>query len=78
MPAGDYHWTVTIPADTLAVGVYEIRFDVGIHNQKRIIDEHGALQIHVENLAGLGRRFIAHEGLFRPAWIWNHSVERKA
>ena len=70
MPAGDYHWTVTIPADTLAAGTYDIRFDVGVHNQKRIIEEQGALQVQVDNLAGVGRRYLANTDVFRPAWDW--------
>lgn len=67
---GEYHWTVTIPPDTLAAGNYEVVFDIGIHYVKKIVQREGTLRFQVENINGLGRRIIAHDNIIRPAWEW--------
>ena len=69
---GIHTWRVTIPKNTLAAGNYRVQFDLGIHNLKRVSTEESHLQIHVENVAGIGRRFLAHSNLIRPAWEWEH------
>jgi len=65
--------SVLIPANTLSAGNYEVRFDLGIHNKRRIVDGAGTLSFCVENVAGLGRRFLTSRthGLLRPAWVWD-------
>jgi lipopolysaccharide transport system ATP-binding protein len=67
---GDYDWTVTIPPDTLAAGNYEVVFEIGIHYVKKIVQREGALRFQVENINGIGRRFLAHDNIVRPAWEW--------
>jgi lipopolysaccharide transport system ATP-binding protein len=64
---------MVIPPNTLAAGSYEVRFDFGIHNRRRIVDGSGTLAFHIENVAGLGRRFLTPrtQGLLRPAWTWD-------
>lgn len=62
-----------IPADTLARGIYSIKFDVGIHNTKRIIGSEGGLIFNLENISGRGTRFIidktkGYAAIFRPKW----------
>ncbi|MCE9608428.1 MAG: ATP-binding cassette domain-containing protein [Planctomycetia bacterium] len=80
---GEHHFMLTIPANFLAAGFYQIIFDLGIHGLKRIVDKQGALQIQIENLDGIGRRYLAYDNVVRPAWIWNlqttfdtHSIKR--
>jgi lipopolysaccharide transport system ATP-binding protein len=73
MATGPFEHRFVIPAHTLAAGMYRIQFDVGIHNQKRIIDQQGSLTFRVDNTGGLGRRFITpalrgRVSLFRPGW----------
>lgn len=67
---GEYHWTVTIPPDTLAAGIYEVVFDIGIHFVKKIVQREGTLRFQVENINGIGRRILAHDNIIRPAWKW--------
>jgi len=74
--AGEHNWTVTIPANTLAAGTYEVVFDIGIHNLRRIIQREGSLQFQIENINGIGRRFLAHENIIRPAFKWAQSNAR--
>lgn len=73
IPAGPFAREVRIPANTFARGVYEVNFDFGIHNERRIIDGAGALTFELRNARGYGRRFPAERwsGIFRPAWQWN-------
>jgi len=72
---GDYHWRLTVPPDILAAGDYDVVFDIGIHNQKRIIDREGVLHIQLDNVSGIGRRYPAHDNVFRPAWNWERLPE---
>jgi lipopolysaccharide transport system ATP-binding protein len=67
---GNYHWELTIPPNVLAAGNYRFDFDVGIHNVGRIVRGQGALSIKLENVAGVGRRFLAHDNVIRPDWSW--------
>jgi lipopolysaccharide transport system ATP-binding protein len=69
---GSFAWEVTVPANTLAAGVYEVIFDFGVHNKRRIIERAGALMFQLRNGAGLGRRLPTEKwsGAFRPAWHW--------
>lgn len=62
-----------LPANTLAAGRYRIEFDLGIHMVRRIIRKEGSLLAAMENISGVGRRFVLPPGpgrtsLFRPAW----------
>ncbi len=62
-----------IPANTLAQGSYRIQFDFGIHNLKLIVQNKECdLEFSVENIAGLGRKYLVdHKGfrsLFRTSW----------
>jgi lipopolysaccharide transport system ATP-binding protein len=63
---------VVIPPNSLAAGVYEVRFDVGIHNVRRIVEGVGSLSFELPNPTGIGRRYLAERatGLFRPDWQW--------
>lgn len=71
-PAGAFRKRFVIPANTLAAGNYRIQFDVGIHNQKRIINNECDLEFSVENIAGIGRKYLTNikgsKSIFRPAW----------
>jgi len=70
---GHYRLQMEIPADTLASGRYRCCLDLGIHNVRRIVPEKRiCLELHVENTAGIGRRYLtsAWTGIFRPAWKW--------
>jgi lipopolysaccharide transport system ATP-binding protein len=62
-----------IPANTLAHGSYRIQFDFGIHNLKLIVQNKECdLEFSVENIAGLGRKYLIDQkgfrSLFRPDW----------
>ena len=62
-----------IPANTLALGGYRIQFDLALHHLKYIVNPGTCdLEFSVENIAGLGRKFIVDmkgfKGLFRPNW----------
>ena len=62
-----------IPANTLAQGAYRVQFDFGIHNQKLIIQNKECdLEFSLENIAGLGRKYLidnkGFKSLFRPGW----------
>lgn len=72
IPTGIFAREVRIPANTFASGVYEVNFDFGIHNERRIIDGPGALMFELKNTRGYGRRFPAEKwsGIFRPGWRW--------
>ncbi|HEY6896855.1 MAG TPA: ABC transporter ATP-binding protein [Rhodocyclaceae bacterium] len=71
---GVFSREVRIPAHTFASGVYEVNFDFGIHNERRIIDGPGALMFELKNSCGYGRRFPGgRSGLFRPAWRWQEA-----
>lgn len=70
VPAGQHVWELTVPPNTLAAGSYRIEFDLGVHNVKRIINGPGSLLVRLENVAGVGRRYLAHDNLIRPAWDW--------
>jgi lipopolysaccharide transport system ATP-binding protein len=72
VPPGLLARELTIPPNSLAPGTYEIRFDVGIHNTKRIVDGAGSLVLDVPNPSGIGRRYLTERtrNLFRPAWRW--------
>ncbi len=65
-----------IPANTLAQGSYRIQFDFGIHNLKLIVQNKECdLEFSVENIAGLGRKYLIDQkgfrSLFRPGWSAN-------
>ncbi len=72
VPAGLMALEVVIPPNMLAPGAYEVRFDVGIHNVRRVIDGAGSLFFEVTNPEGLGRRFLVDrtKSVFRPDWTW--------
>lgn len=62
-----------IPANTLAQGSYRVQFDFGIHNLKLIVvNRECDLEFSVENIAGLGRKYLIDhkdfKSLFRPGW----------
>jgi lipopolysaccharide transport system ATP-binding protein len=67
---GAYEWELTIPPDTFAAGSYRLEFDLGIHNVRRIVRDVGTLCVELENVAGVGRRFLAHDNVVRPNWPW--------
>lgn len=70
LPAGLHAWELTVPADTLAAGNYRFHFDLGIHNVRRVSTDASNLQLRMENLSGLGRRFQSHTDCIRPNWTW--------
>jgi lipopolysaccharide transport system ATP-binding protein len=73
MKPGRYTLTCTIPSNTLAAGYYSLSPDIGIHNVKRIVGEDVQINFELNNLNGLGRKFItgkAFESVFRPDWDW--------
>ena len=62
-----------IPANTLAEGNYNLQFDVGIHNVKRIINDECNLSFSLVNINGLGRKFLlgnqrGRSSLIRADW----------
>jgi len=62
-----------IPANTLAQGSYRVQFDFGIHNLKLIVQNKDCdLEFSVENIAGLGRKYLIDQkgfrSLFRAGW----------
>jgi lipopolysaccharide transport system ATP-binding protein len=70
---GIYKKRFRIPPDTLARGSYDVIFDIGIHNVKRIIQTAGSLRFSLTNRNRRGCRFVAaggpgYTGLFRPDW----------
>jgi lipopolysaccharide transport system ATP-binding protein len=67
---GVYAWELVIPPNTFAAGAYRIEFDLGIHNVRRIVRDVGTLNVELENVAGVGRRFLAHDNVVRPNWPW--------
>ena len=72
-PPGYYTLQMEMPADTLASGGYRCCLDIGVHNVRRIVPEKSiCLEFHVENTAGIGRRYLtnAWTSIFRPAWKW--------
>jgi len=74
VPAGMFAREVRIPAHTFANGVYEVTFDFGIHNERRIIDGPGTLMFELKGTRAYGRRFPAgRSGIFRPAWPWQET-----
>lgn len=76
VPPGRLPLEICIPPNTLAAGRYELRFDIGIHNVKRIIDNQGALRVLVENTDGLGMRFPdVKKGLLRMPWSWRRLTD---
>jgi len=72
---GSFKKKFKIPSNTLAEGNYKVRFDVGIHLFKKIIDSECDLDFSLINTVGNGRRFIVDNGIrgrssiFRPDWI---------
>ncbi len=70
VPPGTYAWQLTIPANTFAAGVYRVEIDLGIHGVRRATTGAAALALRLENVAGVGRRFLAHTDIVRPAWNW--------
>jgi lipopolysaccharide transport system ATP-binding protein len=70
---GQFIWQVTIPGNSLTSGIYEFRFDIGVYNVGWIIKSADLrLGIHLENIAGIGRRFVSDRTpqLFRLPWQW--------
>jgi lipopolysaccharide transport system ATP-binding protein len=62
-----------IPANTLAYGGYRIQFDIALHHLKYIVNPGTCdLDFTIENIAGIGRKYIVDmkgfKGLFRPDW----------
>ena len=62
-----------IPANTLAQGGYRIQFDIAIHATKYIVNPFTCdLEFYVDNIAGIGRKYIVDakgfKSLFRPDW----------
>ena len=62
-----------IPSNTLAQGSYRIQFDFGIHNLKLIVQNNECdLEFSMENIAGLGRKYLIDQkgfrSLLRPGW----------
>ena len=69
---GTFRRELIIPANSLAAGSYEVRFDIGLHHKKRLVDQrNGRLAFAIENVAGIGRRFPgSFRHIFRPDWQW--------
>lgn len=69
---GPFSRELVIPANSLAAGSYEIRFDIGIHHKKKLVDpRHGRILFRLENVGGVGRRFPSGwTHIFRPGWSW--------
>ena len=71
--AGIYLKRFVIPRNTLAQGNYRINFDLGIHNVTKLSSGESDLVFSLNNVEGIGRRFLApnikgRASLFRPAW----------
>ena len=72
-PMGKFVKRFIIPPNTLAQGSYRIQFDIGIHTL-RLIVPYGVCDVEfsVENIAGLGRKYLIDQkgfrSLFRPSW----------
>ena len=65
---------IIIPKNTLAKGTYYIRFDIGIHMVKRIINDEGMLSFNIINSGLIGCRYAVPDikkfsSLFRPNWV---------
>ena len=67
---GVYDCKVVIPANTFSAGDFRFDFDLGIHNVRRVSSSGSALNVHIENLNGVGRRYAAQSDVIRPAWHW--------
>ena len=70
---GKFKKQFIIPANTLAHGSYRVQFDFGIHNLKLIVQNKECdLEFSVENISGLGRKYLIDQkgfrSLFRPGW----------
>lgn len=72
---GDFSWELTIPPNTLAEGIYDFVFDIGINNIQRLVNEDCKLRIEVINTSGCGHRHAteAWHNLLRPAWPWKRN-----
>ncbi len=71
VPPGPFAWELTIPGDTFAAGAYEIRFDLGVHNAKKLVAEKIGFSLSMENTQGIGRRYQSHwTHCLRPNWPW--------
>ncbi|WP_396146804.1 polysaccharide ABC transporter ATP-binding protein [Flavobacterium sp.] len=62
-----------IPANTLAEGNYSLQFDIGIHNNKRIINDECNLSFSLVNINGIGRKYLignqrGKSSLIRADW----------
>jgi lipopolysaccharide transport system ATP-binding protein len=63
-----------IPANTLGAGTYTVRWALGIHMVKHIVNgPEGSLTFTLANTRGVGRRFVSPHGrgfmsLLRPDW----------
>ena len=70
-PEGIFEATLTIPPNTFAKGTFRLELDLGIHNRRRIVaPDECTLVVEVENTNGIGRRYLAHDGIVRPHWVW--------
>jgi lipopolysaccharide transport system ATP-binding protein len=68
---GVYRLALQLPPDTLAAGSYRLCLDLSIHNGRRIVPEGFVrLQLEVDNVRGVGRRYSNRVNLFRPRWNW--------
>lgn len=71
---GPFKKTFVIPKDTLAEGFYSVEFDVGIHMEKRIIQNECDIGFTMKNVGGPGSRFPlpprlkGRSSVFRPLW----------
>ncbi len=72
LPAGPLALELVIPANSLGAGQFVIRFDVGIHNRRRIIEHEGSLLLQVFNPSGVARRYPTDRArqVLRPDWSW--------
>jgi lipopolysaccharide transport system ATP-binding protein len=76
LPPGAFCRELIVPANTLAPGRYEVSFDFGLHNEKRIIDGQGTLQFDMQAGTRFARRFPSEKwnGAFRPEWTWRQTA----
>ena len=71
--SGKFKKQFIIPANTLAQGSYRVQFDFGIHNLKLIVQNKECdLEFSMENISGLGRKYLIDQkgfrSLLRPGW----------
>jgi lipopolysaccharide transport system ATP-binding protein len=72
-PAGTFECEVRIPGNTFAAGDYGFQVDLGVHNVRRVSTSRSRIDVRIENLDGIGRRYPAHTDVLRPDWPWNRT-----